>query len=77
MTSGPDADLFHGSQNARRDGVSDSSAIKDDRVVLEPGTIYAVSEMGADLLIGMGAEHPLIQADVQLVSLSPGWMFSG
>jgi len=46
-----------------------------DRVMLDPGTTYTVSQMGADTVIDMGGGHEMILVDVQMSTLTPGWIF--
>ena len=76
VTGGAGADVFHGSQDGGRDWVMDFSAHEGDRVALDPGTIYVVSQSGPDVLIDMGADHQMILVGVDLASLSPGWILA-
>ena len=46
-----------------------------DRVMLDPGTTYTVSQMGADTVIDMGGGHQMILVGVQMSSLPDGWIF--
>jgi Ca2+-binding RTX toxin-like protein len=75
ISGGAGADVFHGSQDAGLDRVTDFSAAEGDRVQLDPGTTYAVSQVGADTVIDMGAGHRMVLVGVQLSSLPPGWIF--
>jgi Ca2+-binding RTX toxin-like protein len=75
VAGGTGADLFHGSQDAGIDRVVDFSQSEGDRVFLDPGTTYTVSQVGADTVIDMGAGHQMILVGVQLSSLTLGWIF--
>jgi hypothetical protein len=75
ITGGAGADLFHGSQDAGIDRVLDFHLSEGDRVMLDPGTSYTVSQVGADTVIDMGAGNQMILVGVQLSTLTPGWIF--
>jgi Ca2+-binding RTX toxin-like protein len=77
ISGGPGADLFHGSQDAGIDRVLDFHALEGDRVMLDPGTTYTVSQVGADTVIDMGGSNQMILVGVQLSSLPSGWIFLG
>jgi Ca2+-binding RTX toxin-like protein len=77
VSGGAGADLFHGSQDAGIDRVLDFSLAQGDRVLLDPGTTYTLSQVGADTVIDMGGGHQMILAAVQLSTLTPGWIFQG
>jgi Ca2+-binding RTX toxin-like protein len=75
LTGGAGADLFHGSQDAGIDRVLDFHLSEGDRVMLDPGTTYSLSQAGADTVIDMGGGNQMILVGVQLSSLTPGWIF--
>jgi Ca2+-binding RTX toxin-like protein len=76
ITGGAGADLFHGSQDAGVDRVLDFNPAEGDRVMLDPGTTYTLSQVGADTVIDMGAPgQQMILVGVQLSTLGPGWIF--
>jgi glucose/arabinose dehydrogenase len=77
VAGGAGADLIHGSQDAGIDRVLDFSLAEGDRVMLDPGTTYTLSQSGADTLIDMGGGHQMILVGVQLSTLTPGWIFVG
>ena len=66
----PGADTFHGSQDAGIDRVLDFNLAEGDRVQLDPGTTYTVSQVGADTVIDMGGGDQMILVGVQLASLA-------
>ncbi|WP_374470802.1 M57 family metalloprotease [Phenylobacterium sp.] len=75
ITGGLGADIFHGSQDAGVDRITDFSLAQGDRVQLDPGTTYTLRQSGADTLIDMGGGHQMVLANVQLSSLTGGWLF--
>ncbi|HXA39473.1 MAG TPA: 1,3-beta-glucanase, partial [Phenylobacterium sp.] len=72
---GPGADIFHSSQDAGVDRILDFNQAEGDRVMLDPGTTYSLSQVGADTVIDMGAGNQVILVGVQLSTLTPGWIF--
>jgi Ca2+-binding RTX toxin-like protein len=77
ITGGSGADLFHDSQDAGIDRVLDFHIAEGDRVMLDPGTTYTVSQVGSDTIIDMGAGNQMILVGVQMSTLAPGWIFLG
>jgi Ca2+-binding RTX toxin-like protein len=75
-SGGAGADLFHTSQDAGIDKVMDFHLAEGDRVMLDPGTTYTVSQVGADTVIDFGAGSEMILVGVQLSTLTPGWIFA-
>jgi len=75
ITGGAGADLFHDSQDAGIDRVLDFNLAEGDRVFLDPGTTYTLSQVGADTVIDMGGGNQMILVGVQLSTLTPGWIF--
>lgn len=75
ITGGAGADLFHGSQDAGIDRALDFSTAQGDRVFLDPGTTYSVSQVGADTVIDMGGGNQMILVGVTLSGLPAGWIF--
>jgi Ca2+-binding RTX toxin-like protein len=77
ISGGPGADLFHSFSGAGIDRVLDFNASEGDRVMLDPGTTYTASQVGADTVIDMGNGDQMILVGVQLSSLPAGWIFLG
>ena len=75
MTGGAGADTFHTFSGAGIDKVTDFNAAEGDRVQLDQGTHYTVSQVGADTVIDMGNGDQMILVGVQLSSLPQGWIF--
>lgn len=73
---GAGADWFHGSQDQGIDQIMDFSLAEGDRMLLDPGTTYAVSQVGADTVLDMGNGNQMILVGVQLSSLgaTSGWI---
>jgi Ca2+-binding RTX toxin-like protein len=74
-TGGAGADVFHYSQDAGIDLVTDFHYAEGDRVMLDPGTTYTVSQVGADTVIDAANGNQMILAGVQLSSLPADWIF--
>ena len=77
VSGGAGADLFHSFDQAGIDRVIDFNVGEGDRVMLDPGTTYSVSQVGADTLIDMGPGAQMILVGVQMSSLPSGWIFEG
>jgi len=77
MSGGAGPDIFHGSQDAGVDRVLDFNLAEGDRVMLDPGTTFTVSQVGADTVIEMGAGNQMILVGVQASTLTGAWIFEG
>ena len=77
VTGGAGADIFHGSQDGGTDRVLDFRQSEGDRVLLDPGAIYQLSQVGADTVIDMGGANRMILVGVSLNILTPGWITVG
>ena len=75
MTGGDGADIFHTFGDAGIDRVTDFSLTQGDRVQLDPGTQYTVSQVGPDTVINMTGGGQMVLLGVTLSSLTPGWIF--
>ncbi|WP_293361772.1 calcium-binding protein [Phenylobacterium sp.] len=75
MTGDAGADTFHSFGEAGIDRVTDFSLVQGDRVQLDPGTQYTLAQVGADTVISMTGGGQMILVDVQLSTLTPGWIF--
>jgi serralysin len=76
MIGGSGADLFHSSSDAGIDRVLDFSVAQGDRVFLDPGTTYTVSQVGADTVIQMTAGQ-VVLVGVSMSSLLSSSIFVG
>ncbi|HEY3950235.1 M10 family metallopeptidase C-terminal domain-containing protein [Phenylobacterium sp.] len=76
-SGGGGADTFHSSQDAGIDRILDFSQAQGDRVQLDPGTTYTLSQVGADTVVDMGGGNQVILVGVQLSTLKDGWIFEG
>jgi len=77
ITGGAGADNFHDSQDAGIDRVLDFSVAEGDRVQLDPGTTYTLSQVGADTVLDMGGGNQMILVGVSMASLTPSSIFFG
>lgn len=75
LVGGSGADIFHTFGDAGVDRVLGFSEAEGDRVQLDVGTIYFVSQSDADTVISMVGGGQMILVGVQLNSLPPGWIF--
>jgi hypothetical protein len=57
------------------DRVTDFSLADGDRVQLDPGTQYAVHQVGADTVIDMTGGGQMVLVGVSLSSLTGNWIF--
>jgi Ca2+-binding RTX toxin-like protein len=73
LTGGAGADTFHSFGGAGLDLVTDFNQAEGDRVLLDPGTSYVLSQVGGDVHVTMSGGE-LILAGVQLSSLTEGWI---
>jgi hypothetical protein len=55
--------------------VVDFNLAEGDRVQLDPGTTYTLSQVGADTVLDMGGGHQMILVGVQMSTLASGWVF--
>ncbi|WP_397422442.1 calcium-binding protein [Phenylobacterium sp.] len=77
LSGGLGADTFISFAETGTDRVTDFNIAEGDRVRLDPGTIYTLSQVGADTVIDMGAGNQMILQNVQLASLPNGWITVG
>jgi len=75
ISGGSGADIFHTFGDAGIDRVLDFSRAEGDRVQLDPGTAYTVSQVGADVVIDMTGGGQMILVGVSMSSLTEGWIF--
>jgi phospholipase/lecithinase/hemolysin len=76
-TGGPGADIFHSFSGAGLDLVTDFNAAEGDRVMLDPGTVYTLSQVGADTVVDMGNGDRVVLEHTVLANLPSGWIFEG
>ncbi len=74
-SGGPGADTFHTFSGAGIDKVLDFNLAEGDRVMIDPGTVFTVSQVGADTVIDMGAGDQMILVGVQMSTLTGSWIF--
>ena len=76
-TGGAGPDTFHSFAAVGLDLVTNFSQAKGDHVQLDPGTAYAVSQVGADTVINMVGGGEVVLQGVLMTSLHPGWIVVG
>ncbi|MET0271401.1 MAG: FG-GAP-like repeat-containing protein [Phenylobacterium sp.] len=75
LAGGSGADTFHSFGEAGIDRVQDFSRAEGDRVQLDPGTTYTVSQVGGDTVIDMAGGARMTLVGVQMASLTGDWIF--
>ena len=75
MTGGAGADIFHSFGDAGIDRVTDFNLSQGDRVQLDPGTVFTLSQVGADTVINMTGGGQMTLVGIQLSSLTGNWIF--
>ncbi|HEY3950146.1 NF038122 family metalloprotease [Phenylobacterium sp.] len=76
-TGGRGADLFHGSQDIGVDQITDFNYAQGDRVELDPGTTFTLSQVGANTVVDMGNGSQMVLLNVTLANLPSDWIFEG
>ena len=74
LSGGAGADTFHTFANSGVDLVTDFNRAEGDRVVVDAGATFTVSQVGSDVVIDMGGGSKMILAGVAMSSLSDGWI---
>lgn len=77
LTGGTGADIFHSFAGAGVDRILDFNAADGDRVQLDPGIGWTVSQSGADVVVEIAGGGQVVLANTQLSALPPGWIFAG
>jgi Ca2+-binding RTX toxin-like protein len=75
LTGGAGADTFHTFAGAGIDVVTDFSVSQGDKVQIDAGTTFTVSQQGADTVITLGGGDELILQNVQASSIPAGSIF--
>lgn len=76
ITGGAGADTFHIFAQSGLDLVTDFNRAEGDRVFIGDGSRYSVTQVGADVVIDLVGGARMVLANVQLSSLSDGWIVS-
>ena len=72
---GAGADVFHSFGEAGLDLITDFSRAQGDRIMLDAGTAYSVSQSGADTVVSLGGGGQVVLAGVSMASLTGDWIF--
>jgi len=76
LSGGGGADTFHTFSGAGIDRVLDFHLAEGDRVQVDAGTTYAITQIGSDTVIDMNNGDQMILVGVQATSLTGGWIFT-
>jgi hypothetical protein len=77
LTGGAGADTFNSFGDAGVDRITDFNVGQGDRMRLDAGSTYSVSQVGADTVVSVTGGGQAILAGAQLSSLGSGWIFVG
>lgn len=75
LTGGAGADIFRGAAGMGTSIVTDFHRAEGDRIRIDHGTQYAVTQAGPDVHIDMVGGGEMILTNTQLSSLTTGWLF--
>lgn len=74
LSGGAGADLFHGFSGGELDRIVDFSRSEGDRIVLDPGTAYTVSQVAGDVVVAFGGSNQIVLVGVAMSSLTGDWI---
>lgn len=77
LTGGAGADIFNSFGGAGVDRVLDFNRGEGDRVRLDPGSTYAVSQDGADTVVSISGGATVVLVGIQMSTLTGSWIFVG
>jgi serralysin len=77
LSGGAGADIFASFAEAGLDRVIDFNRAEGDRVRLDAGSAFTVSQQGADTVVEIAGGARVVLVGVTLVSLDSGWIFVG
>jgi serralysin len=75
LAGGAGGDVFHTFGAAGLDQVTDFRLSEGDRVQLDPGTQYALTQVSADTVVSMTGGGQMVLVGVTLSSLTGNWIF--
>jgi len=74
LTGGGGADTFHFGSGGGQDRVTDFNLAQGDRVQIDGGASYTVSQVGTDTVVDLGGGDTLTLVGVSKASLTGGWI---
>lgn len=77
MSGGAGADIFNSFGTAGTDRVTDFNRAEGDRVRLEPGSAWTVSQVGGDTVVDITGGGRVILVGVSMTTLTGDWIFVG
>ena len=77
LSGGAGADIFHTWGAAGLDRVTDFSLAEGDRIQIDLGTVWTVSQSGADAVISMTGGGQMVLMGIQVAALTGDWIFAG
>lgn len=76
VTGGTGADVFHFQAAGGTDWITDFDGLAGDRIQLDPGATYTVTQAGVDTLITLSTGDVLALAGIASTSLQQGWILT-
>jgi Ca2+-binding RTX toxin-like protein len=76
IAGGAGADTFHTFSGAGIDRVTDFNPAEGDRVQVDVGAAWTVSQVGSDTVIDMGGGDQMVLVGVQMSTLTGAWIFA-
>jgi serralysin len=77
LTGGLGADTFHTNNVTGLDRITDFNQTQGDKVLVDAGSAYNLSQVGPDRVVSMGGGNQMVLVGVQLTSLTTGWITGG
>lgn len=77
LSGGAGADTFHSFGGAGLDRVIDFVRAEGDRVLLDAGTVFTTTQVGADTVINMTGGGQMVLVGVSMASLTGDWITVG
>ncbi|WP_296600426.1 calcium-binding protein [Phenylobacterium sp.] len=77
LTGGSGADTFHSFGEAETDRVTDFNRAEGDRILLDAGTTYEVTQSGDDVIVNLGGGGRVVLEGVSMASLTGDWIVVG
>ena len=77
VTGGSGADVFHTNAVQGLDQIADFNLAEGDRIQIDPGNTYTLRQTGPSTVIDFGGGNTCVLVNVQMSSLTGGWIFGG
>jgi serralysin len=75
LDGGAGADIFHAVDDGGTDQVDDFNLAEGDRVQLDPGTAFQVTQVGEDTVVTLAGDGRMVLLGVDMTTLHGDWIF--